>query len=141
MVIEAALLDSEGWFLTSTGTRTNFHIKEARCRCRECDLDLVDQRLVDVMQATRDVVGGPIHVTSWIRCPQHNARVGGAPRSTHVPQFWGGLNKAVDFSSRLMGVNELAIVAGRFLGPKGGISAYESRGFVHVDVRPTWAMW
>ena len=43
------------------------------------------------MERVRELLGHPVEVTSWYRCPQVNDAVGGAKESAHIEAF------AVDF--------------------------------------------
>lgn len=49
------------------------------------------------MEAVRALMGGPVHVDSWYRCPELNHAVGGASQSAHMEGF------AVDFVCPLFG--------------------------------------
>ena len=48
-------------------------------------------RTAIMLEAVRSIVGGPLHITSWYRCPALNAAVGGSPTSHHLT------GDAVDF--------------------------------------------
>jgi hypothetical protein len=43
------------------------------------------------MELVRGILGKPIHINSWIRCPELNSKLGSKPTSQHV------LGEAVDF--------------------------------------------
>jgi len=60
----------------------NFSEEEFVCPC--CGLQIVKLKLVDSLQALRDLAGRPIHVLSGCRCPVWNAKVGGAKQSQHL---------------------------------------------------------
>lgn len=47
---------------------------------------------VNLWQVARDILGKPIRITSGYRCPELNARIGGAKNSAHKSGF------AIDFS-------------------------------------------
>ena len=59
---------------------------ELRCRCGKCGLGLaqMDPDLVERLDHLRDLVGGPLAITSAVRCAGHNAAVGGSPTSSHL---------------------------------------------------------
>ena len=38
----------------------------------------------ETMDAIRDILGAPVHVSSWVRCPGLNSAVGGSPTSDHT---------------------------------------------------------
>lgn len=105
----------------------NFFRDEFACRCG-CGFDTVDHRLVEGLQRLRDIMQAPIHINSACRCPEHNAAVGGAPKSQHL------LGKAADI--KMDGytseeVSDFAKLLGEFAN--SGIIIYDT--FTHVDVR------
>jgi len=63
-----------------------FTPKEFACRCGRCGLGIerMDPDLLERLDHLRDLVGGPLVVNSAIRCPAHNAAVGGSPTSSHL---------------------------------------------------------
>ena len=66
-----------------------FDESEFSCECPRHNgrgvLDhVIDKRLVDVLDAIRERVGEPVHITSGYRCPAHSAEVGGMSNSQHV---------------------------------------------------------
>jgi hypothetical protein len=52
--------------------------------------------LIERLQAMRDDVGKSIDINSGIRCPAHNAKVGGKPDSEHIPDPVTGLTEGAD---------------------------------------------
>jgi uncharacterized protein YcbK (DUF882 family) len=60
----------------------NFKPDEVACRC--CGEVCLLPREMDMMQALRDHIGEPLRIVSAHRCRIHNARVGGAPLSSHL---------------------------------------------------------
>lgn len=52
------------------------------------------QELIDFLNPIREAWGSPIKVTSGYRCPQLNARVGGAKTSAHLKGFAADLQPA-----------------------------------------------
>lgn len=60
----------------------HFARHEFACPC--CQQVQVDPRLVDALESLRTLVGRKICINSGYRCPKHNARVGGSPRSQHL---------------------------------------------------------
>jgi zinc D-Ala-D-Ala carboxypeptidase len=91
---------------------------------------VVVPRLVAAMEIVRGLVQRPVHVNSWCRCPQHNAKEGGAPDSQHLR----GL--AVDWWCDDMTPEEMYKVAREIsIFRYGGIGVY---GWgVHTDGRST----
>jgi len=60
-----------------------FKPAEFACRCG-CGLQQIDPELVKKLEAARALINRPIIITSGTRCPEHNARIGGAIRSAHL---------------------------------------------------------
>ena len=79
----------------------------------------------------------PIKVNSAYRSPEHNAKIGGVPKSQHL------LGKAADIVVKDMPTDVLyqyiedAISNGEML--QGGLGLYDT--FVHYDIRGTKARW
>jgi len=61
----------------------NLYRSDITCRCG-CGFDTMRPETVVLFQAIQDYIKRPIRITSGCRCPDHNARVGGAPRSYHM---------------------------------------------------------
>lgn len=114
------------------GYSQHFTHAELNCRCGckpPTGVAINLARLASALEAIRVLVGGPIHVTSGYRCPEHNRRVGGADMSQHTQ----GL--AADIVVKGMTPRKVASLAARVpVLAAGGIGTY--RGWVHVDVRP-----
>lgn len=138
-----ARTNPNGQFLIPAGIHwpdeeTHFNLAEFRCRCGHCTFSTVAQRLIVVLEAIRQKTG-PLHIASGIRCKEHNARIGGAARSKHVPEFNNGIGIAADVVARNKSPEDLAILGARELGNDGGIGVYS--GWVHFDVRSAPAFW
>ena len=71
----------------------HFAKDECVCRCG-CGLCSVTPRLLALAEKVRDLLGEPMIVTSVCRCRDHNAKVGGSPRSKHLN------GRAMDFKTR-----------------------------------------
>lgn len=50
-----------------------------------------------MLEIVRTLLGAPIHINSWIRCPALNAHLGSSPTSQHI------LGEAVDFTCPTFG--------------------------------------
>ena len=112
-----------------------FSDKEFKCNCcSKLPEGGMDERLINVLDAVREVVGVPLVVTSGYRCPSHNAAVGGVPNSQHVQGIAADI--AVPDG---MSVDYLADIAER-CGADGIGRYYEDR-FVHIDTRGYEANW
>ena len=64
----------------------NFKLSEFDCKCKreECDIVLLDDALVDILQKIRDHFGASVTVNSGHRCEKHNKAVGGSTSSHHM---------------------------------------------------------
>lgn len=60
--------------------RENISRREAACPC--CD-ELPSDRLLDRLQAIRELCGFPLKFTSIYRCPNYNKSIGGHMNSAH----------------------------------------------------------
>ncbi len=84
----------------------------------------------DVLEPLRKHLGKPLKITSGFRSPSHNAAIGGAKNSLHTTGMAadvavGGIPEQVKAAAFLSKLDEV-----------GGIGLYESKGIVHVDIRP-----
>lgn len=97
--------------------------------------DLVAMRYLaqlceDVLEPLRAHLKSPIIITSGFRSPSHNAKIGGAKNSLHTTGMAadiavGQLDKQIPVAAFLSKIPEV-----------GGIGLYESKGIIHVDIRP-----
>lgn len=114
----------------------NFKVSEFAChgdRC--CDTVLIDEKLVEYLQAIRDHFGKPVTITSAYRCETHNKKIGGATGSRHTK------GQAADIAVSGVKPAEVAKYA-ESIGILG-IGLYEDKdgNFVHVDTRTTKYFW
>lgn len=101
---------------------------DCRCSYSDCEETYIDTALIDLLQATRDLITAPIFLNSAFRCKKHNANVGGAPLSFHV------LGMAADVRSPRMKPETLLKKLDSILSPsEGGLFLYPTH--VHADVR------
>jgi uncharacterized protein YcbK (DUF882 family) len=110
----------------------NFSLHEFECHDGS-HLVKLDEVLIEKLQQLRDKIGLPITINSGYRTPEHNTKIGGAPKSQHM------LGKAADISVRgwtAKQITEMAETIGF-----GGIGIYHKQNFVHVDVRETKTRW
>ncbi len=105
----------------------HFRREEFRCPCGQCGGFPAEpeEALVRLAEQVRRAFDAPVLVSSGVRCPEHNAVVGGVKNSRHL------LGKAMDFRVRnVSGERLLAYV--RTLPIR---YAYRIDGsFVHMDV-------
>lgn len=128
---------------------TGPHFTDAELQCPHCKVNGMKQEAVDLFEDVRAKAeeyfgGGRVRMLpdSAYRCEEHNAAVGGAPRSQHMQ----GL--ALDFRMQVgqdrgkgkiewvpvqpKTVEEIARKSQKL----GGIGRDDERGFVHIDARP-----
>jgi zinc D-Ala-D-Ala carboxypeptidase len=105
----------------------NFTPGEIACPC--CGAIQVDEGALDKLQETRQRLGKPLRINSAYRCPKHNAKVKGSPKSQHLQ------GKAFDVS--LSTVTPLELLKAAKLAGFSGVGRYNS--FIHLDTGPTRA--
>lgn len=111
----------------------NFTRDEFACHCG-CGFDEVDPRLVAALQEVRDIAGRAVHINSGCRCQEHNASIGGSPKSQHL------LGKAADIVIKGYSQHVVQAIVERVEAFRnGGIGTY--RNFTHCDVRDGRARW
>ena len=60
----------------------SFKWSELECKCG-CKTRYIEDEAIDKLQKLRDILQRPIIINSAARCPLHNVRVGGSPKSQH----------------------------------------------------------
>ena len=109
----------------------HFAIEEHMCKCGKCEEQLLHPNLYPMLEKLRARCGGRgIKITSGYRCPAHNEKVGGAPKSKHMEGI------AADIKVKGMKASEL----GRLAVKVGFTGVKTYRHWVHVDIRP-WPVW
>ena len=121
--------------MDTTHASTHFTWDELACRCG-CGIRNICPRAIRKLQRLRDIARSPIMISSAARCPQHNARIGGAVQSYHIatpdrPSCAFDVLSAVHDPQRLAGMAEQAGFR--------GIGTYHN--WVHVDDRSYDARW
>lgn len=116
----------------------NFQAYEFDCRCSRCTETKIDTELVDYLQQIRDHFGKAVHITGPYRCPDHNAEIPNASKtSKHM------LGMAADIVVDDTPPAEVAAFAER-IGVLG-IGLYEKKDcgddFVHIDTRTSKSYW
>lgn len=105
----------------------HFRREEFRCPCGVCGGFPAEpeEKLVRLAEQVRVAYGAPVLISSGVRCPAHNAAVGGVKNSRHL------LGKAMDFRvENVAGERLLAYV--RTLPIRYAYRIDDS--FVHMDV-------
>ena len=115
---------------------TSFLWSELACKCG-CRNIYIQDEAIDKLQKARDIIHTPLIINSAARCPLHNAKVGGAPKSQHRATKHRP-STAFDISLRGVDKEEL-IEAARLAGFKGFGINYNT--FLHVDNRKFAAVW
>lgn len=117
-----------------------FTREEFRCQCggKYCNGFPVEpeEKLVRTLDKIREVLGVPITIVesggSGVRCPKHNANVGGVSDSQHL------YGKAADLHSGATPA-QMKAAAEKVMGNTGGIGLY--KWGIHVDTRGTKSRW
>jgi len=60
------------------------HFSRKEFECRGCGRLVLDDNLLDGLEALRKLAGVPVVVNAGYRCRQHNQEVGGVPNSEHT---------------------------------------------------------
>jgi uncharacterized protein YcbK (DUF882 family) len=91
--------------------------------------------LAQRLQTIRKMYGNPIIINSGFRTKDSNKEVGGSENSQHLTGSAADIRPASNGS-----INELWQVVNSYWGV-GGIGDGRTKGFIHVDIRPTNARW
>lgn len=109
-----------------------FQRSEFRCPCGKCGGFPAEpeEKLVRTVDAIRAKLGKPIGIVgsggSGVRCPEHNAEVGGVATSYHLKGM------AADLHCKTATPAEMKAAAEAVMGKTGGIGLY--KWGIHVDV-------
>lgn len=109
----------------------NFYLSEFECPC--CHHVMLDRHLVRLLQLLRSKIQAPIWINSGFRCEKENYAVQGTKHSYHL------IGLAADIRVPELEVRGLAQAAEEI--GFNGIGIYESKGFVHLDIRPSKTIW
>ena len=115
------------------GLSPHFSKQELACRC--CGRLKIDPRLIDALEALRQLAGVPMVIHAGYRCPVHNREVGGVSNSEHTLGLAADINVP---GLNLQQMYDLASEVPQFA--YGGMGAYDTN-FLHVDVRDHRARW
>lgn len=112
----------------------NFSSDEFACKC--CGRQNINENLVFQLQKIRGIVKKPIIITSGYRCPAHNKKIGGSPKSQHL------LGKAADIVIKGLSVKQMYQVLVPFHKKYfAGLGIYPEQGFIHIDTRDEPTIW
>ena len=100
-----------------------FKRTEFSCPC--CGRSDISSELVNRLDYCREIAGVPFRINSGFRCKQHNGRIHGKPRSSHLD------GSAADISAP-SGALKSTIVASLFAGGIKRVGIYKN--FIHCDI-------
>lgn len=113
-------------FIPYPGHHLYFSPEEIQCKCG-CGFKLIMPAFFTKINNVRGIVGGPLTVNSWCRCPIHNKDVGGTLTSSHPK----GL--AVDLNTPTAYIRYRILLAAGEINFRGvGVS----ETFIHLDDDP-----
>lgn len=135
-------VDEDGFITVTDDNRETkvgscFKLKEFQSKDGSNKLKL-SPKLIELIECIKKKIDRPLIVTSGYRTPEHNKKVGGTPKSTHVTgkgadiksgKKEGGLDPKSDDE-----VAKAAEECFKELKIKGGLGRYKD-GHVHVDVK------
>ncbi len=108
-------------------TLCHFKLTDFNCPC--CGKNNIDPDFIRQLDAAREWAGVPFRITSACRCAEHNAAVGGEPKSRHMA------GQAVDIAwtdRAMLG----RIVASMYRVGLVSMAVSKDRKFIHVDTWP-----
>lgn len=125
-----------------------FKDSEFFCKCGKCQKpdNVPSDKLLSALIKLRELYNAPIIINSGWRCAEHNAKVGGAPKSQHSVE---GIKNggAVDFVVKGVKTEEVFKTAMNLFKDKGFSIAIKRNkanpyaGFVHLDARGYFTTW
>ena len=101
------------------------YFKRAEFSCSCCGRNNISEELVDRLDYSRSLAGIPFRITSGFRCEQHNRRIHGKPRSSHLD------GSGADISAPT-GAIKATIIGSLFAGGIKRVGIYKT--FIHADV-------
>lgn len=114
-----------------------FQRDDFACTCG-CGQNLIEDKLIDLLEELRELVGFPLIITSGYRCPEHNAKVSSTgPTGPHTTGLAADIGVSRDRAVRVLEMALRMEFKGIGLNQKG-----DSR-FVHLDIvrRETRTCW
>lgn len=105
----------------------HFRRSEFQCAC-PCKADHIQPVFIAHLEDARRKYGGPMMITSGVRCPEHNAKVGGVPDSAHVTG-WAADIACTTSDQRFKLINALLSAGFKRIGV--------ASNFVHCDLDPS----
>ena len=111
----------------------HFFRSEFACRCGKCGFDTVDYRLLEILEALRELIAEPITINSAARCLEHNRAIGSTDKSQHTK------GRAADIAALTVSPVALFEYLDSLFGDEIGLGLYDT--FVHVDTRGHKSRW
>ena len=105
----------------------HFRRYEFECRCT-CKADHIQPVFIAHLEDARRKYGHPMQITSGVRCPEHNAKVGGLPDSAHLTGWAADIGCTTSYS-RYKLINALLAAGFKRIGV--------AKSFIHADLDPT----
>lgn len=108
-----------------------------RCPCSDCThvLSGISSLLCDKLNLMQIEVGITLTPTSGRRCQKHNAAIGGAPDSEHLPNPLTDVGNAVDIATFGKPYLMHKIIDAAMIYNLSCIAVNKSKPHVHVDLR------
>lgn len=103
------------------------HFRAREFQTGKCNIVIVSNMLLRVLDTLRDKIGEPIYINSGYRTPEHNKAVGGSTLSYHM------YGMAADIRADGHTPKQLYTILDDMLEGWGGLEEHET--FLHVDVR------
>lgn len=91
----------------------------------------MDPSFIRRLQSMREDLGEAITIRSGIRCPEHNAKVGGSPDSEHIPDPFTGFTEGADLGYFGSTERQLIVLTSHLNFRRVGIA----ENFIHVGNR------
>lgn len=107
----------------------HFDEHEFYCKCdRHHEVQIVDERLIWMLDLARDRAGLPFVINSGYRCVAHNAEVGGVADSSHLKGLAADIH---------VGNARARFIILKALLPIGFSRIGIGRNFIHTDIDDT----
>ena len=103
------------------------HFRAREFQTGNCNIVIVSNMLLAILDKLRDKIGEPIYINSGYRTPEHNKAVGGSNLSYHM------YGMAADIRADGHTPKQLYNILDEMLTGWGGLEEHET--FLHVDVR------
>jgi uncharacterized protein YcbK (DUF882 family) len=122
----------------------HFSDSEFSCGCG-CGLKATDRTIIVLLELVRSHFNKPVIINSGARCVRHNAKIGGARRSWHLPaskekgRLEKGYSKAVDFTVKGVPTKVVYRYLNKTFPNWFGLAG--SNKFVHLDIRSKKSRW